>query len=99
MNRTGETSMSIPLSPQTVPNQQPSHPLAWLLKRSKELIGNYYRYKGPLNRHLLMFVHLSILTYELDLKMNEVLSETMGLINLEYKKLKTKEELDTFMRD
>ena len=46
-----------------------------------------------------MFVHLSILNYELDVMMSQVLSEAMGLINLEYKRLRTKEEVDLFMKD
>ena len=46
-----------------------------------------------------MFVHVSILTYELDLNLYDVVSESMGLLNLEYKKLKTKEEVDGFMKD
>lgn len=46
-----------------------------------------------------MFVHMSVLNYELDVKMNEVLSDAMGLINLEYKRLRTKEEVDLFMKD
>jgi hypothetical protein len=55
--------MSVSVSQQSASSQQLAHPLAWLVNRSKELIRNYYRYKGPLDRHLLMFVHLSILTY------------------------------------
>jgi hypothetical protein len=37
-----------------------------------------------------MFVHISILTYEIEVGVNDVLSDTLGLLNLEYKKLKTK---------